>query len=41
MRVAVVGPGGVVGAPGPYGPGDQRGTFNEVTPAKTAALPKI
>lgn len=23
--------------PGPYGPGDQRGSFNEVTPAKTAA----
>jgi hypothetical protein len=23
--------------PGPYGPGDQRGTFNEVTPEKTAA----
>ena len=22
--------------PGPYGPGDQRGTFNEVTPEKTA-----
>lgn len=24
-------------APGPYGPDDQRGTFNEVTPEKTAA----
>lgn len=24
-------------APGPYGPEDQRGSFNEVTPAKTAA----
>lgn len=24
-------------APGPYGPGDQRGSFNEVTPEKTAA----
>ena len=23
--------------PGPYGPGDERGTFNEVTPEKTAA----
>ena len=23
--------------PGPYGPGDQRGTFNEVTPGKTAS----
>ena len=23
-------------SPGPYGPGDQRGTFNEVTPEKTA-----
>lgn len=23
--------------PGPYGPGDQRGSFNEVTPEKTAA----
>ena len=22
--------------PGPYGPGDERGTFNEVTPEKTA-----
>ena len=23
--------------PGPYGENDQRGTYNEVTPAKTAA----
>ncbi len=23
--------------PGPYGPGDERGTFNEVTPEKTAS----
>lgn len=28
-------------APGPYGPGDQRGAFNEVTPAKTAAALRI
>lgn len=27
--------------PGPYGPGDQRGAFNEVTPAKTAAALKL
>ncbi len=28
-------------APGPYGPGDQRGTFNEVTPEKTAAALRL
>ena len=28
-------------APGPYGAGDQRGAFNEVTPAKTAAALQI
>lgn len=28
-------------APGPYGPGDQRGSFNEITPAKTAAALRL
>jgi kynurenine formamidase len=27
--------------PGPYGPGDQRGSFNEVTPAKTAGALRL
>lgn len=28
-------------APGPYGPGDQGGSFNEITPAKTAAALRL
>jgi hypothetical protein len=28
-------------APGPYGPGDQRGAFNEITPEKTASALRL